>query len=211
MAEFNSYLLGKAKKSVGNITLSYTRRKNIARAKVFSRKDNPTPEMLVQREKMRMLIRLVRPLLPVLRKSFVGIGKGSTSNAFVACNMKAVTVDERYVGTVNFERLLVASGMLNTPKVTVAYSGEEESFQFTQEAQPEEDGYAFFDDRVYGVLYETERNRSRLVELQNRSESGVTPYALPDEWDASKVQVYAFALQKNGRMASDSVHLTLEV
>lgn len=42
MAEFNSYLLGKARKSVGNITLCYTRGKNIAKAKVFSRKDNPT-------------------------------------------------------------------------------------------------------------------------------------------------------------------------
>ena len=52
MAEFNSYLLGKAKKSVGNITLCYTKRKNIARAKVFSRKDNPTPEVLVQRAKL---------------------------------------------------------------------------------------------------------------------------------------------------------------
>ena len=49
MAEFNSYLLGKARKSVGNITLCYTRGKNIAKAKVFSRKDNPTPEILAQR------------------------------------------------------------------------------------------------------------------------------------------------------------------
>ena len=45
MAEFNSYLLGKVTKSVGNITLVYTKRKNIAKAKVFKRKDNPTPEI----------------------------------------------------------------------------------------------------------------------------------------------------------------------
>ncbi len=51
MAEFNSYLLGKARKSVGNITLCYTRGKNIAKAKVFSRKDNPTPEILAQQGK----------------------------------------------------------------------------------------------------------------------------------------------------------------
>ena len=53
MAEFNSYLLGKAKRSVGNITLCYTRRKNIAKAKVFSRKDNPTSEILDQRARMK--------------------------------------------------------------------------------------------------------------------------------------------------------------
>ena len=77
MAEFNSYLLGKAKKSVGNITLCYTRRKNIAKAKIFSRKDNPTPEMLAQRARMKALVQLSRNLLPVIRKGFVGIGNGS--------------------------------------------------------------------------------------------------------------------------------------
>ena len=83
--------------------------------------------------------------------------------------MKAVTVDEQYAATVDFARLSVASGILNPPKVTVAYDEEEESFQFMQEVQPEE------------VLYETERNRSRLVVLKNRGESGITSYALPDE------------------------------
>ena len=56
MAEFNSYLLGKVTKSVGNITLVYTKRKNIAKAKVFKRKDNPTPEILEQRAKMKTLV-----------------------------------------------------------------------------------------------------------------------------------------------------------
>ena len=60
MAEFNSYLLGKARKSVGNITLCYTRGKNIAKAKVFSRKDNPTPEILAQRARMKALVQLSR-------------------------------------------------------------------------------------------------------------------------------------------------------
>ena len=91
MAEFNSYLLGKARKSVGNITLCYTRSKNIAKAKVFTRKDNPTPEILAQRARMKVLVQLSRSLLPVIRKGFVGIGKGTTSNAFVASNQKAVT------------------------------------------------------------------------------------------------------------------------
>ena len=76
MAEFNSYLLGKARKSVGNITLCYTRGKNIAKAKVFSRKDNSTPEILAQRARMKALVQLSRQLLPVIRKGFAGIGRG---------------------------------------------------------------------------------------------------------------------------------------
>jgi len=124
MAEFNSYLLGKARKSVGNITLCYTRGKNIAKAKVFSRKDNPTPEVLAQRAKMKALVQLSRQLLPVIRKGFVGIGKGSAANAFTSVNMSRVSVDERNVATVDFDRLLCASGMLYPPKVEVTYSEE---------------------------------------------------------------------------------------
>ena len=142
MAEFNSYLLGKARKSVGNITLCYTRSKNIAKAKVFTRKDNPTPEILAQRARMKVLVQLSRSLLPVIRKGFVGIGKGSTSNAFVAANMKAVTVNEKNEATVNFEQLLVAAGIINPPKVTVMYSEENQKFIFEQEGQEEEDGFA---------------------------------------------------------------------
>ncbi|WP_065217846.1 MULTISPECIES: DUF6266 family protein [Butyricimonas] len=204
MAEFNSYLLGKAKRSVGNITLCYTRRKNIAKAKIFSRKDNPTPEMLAQRARMKALVQLSRSLLPVIRKGFLGIGNGSTSNAFVVRNMKAVTVDERNEVTVNFEQLLVAAGILNSPKVTATYSEESQKFLFEQEMQEEEDGYAFADDQVYAVLYETERGRSRLVELRTRGESGSTTYALPEEWDNTKVKVYCFAMLKRGKEVSNS-------
>ena len=205
MAEFNSYLLGKARKSVGNITLCYTRSKNIAKAKVFTRKDNPTPEILAQRARMKVLVQLSRSLLPVIRKGFVGIGKGSTSNAFVAANMKAVTVNDKNEATVNFEQLLVAAGIINPPKVTVTYSEENQKFLFEQEGQEEEDGFALADDQVYGVLYETERERARLVALRARGESGSTTYALPDEWDNTKVKVYCFAMQKNGKRASDSL------
>ena len=205
MAEFNSYLLGKARKSVGNITLCYTRRKNIAKAKVFSRKDNPTPEILVQRAKMKAVVQLSRSLLPIIRKGFAGVGNGTTSNAFVARNMKAVTVDEKNVGTIDFDLLQVAAGMLNPPKVTVNYDEESKKFQFVQEMQEEEDGYAFAGDQVYGVLYETVRERARLITLRVRGEGGSTSYALPDEWDNTKVKAYCFATLDNGKMASDSL------
>ena len=204
MAEFNSYLLGKAKKSVGNITLCYSRGKNIAKAKIFSRKDNPTPEVLAQRVKMKPLVQLSRSLLPVIRKGFVGVGNGSTSNAFVAKNMKAISVSEENVPTIDFEHLLVSAGVLNPVKVTVAYDEESKMFQFTQESQPEDSGYAFADDQVYGVLYEVERDRSRWVALRNRGENGSTAYSLPVEWDGTNVKVYSFATLKRGKEASDS-------
>ena len=194
MAEFNSYLLGKVRKSVGNITLCYTRGKNIVRAKVFSRKDNPTPEILAQRAKMKTLVQLSRQLLPVIRKGFGGIGKGSAVNAFTSLNMSRVSVDENNVAT---------------PKVEVTYAEEGKLYSFVQEMQVEENGYAFSDDLVYVMLYETVLGRARLVALRTRGENSNTNYALPEEWSHENVKLYCFATLKNGKSASDSQVMTL--
>ena len=209
MAEFNSYLLGKARRSVGNITLCYTRRKNIAKAKVFSRKDNPTPEILDQRARMKVLVQLLRKILPVIRKGFVGVGSGTTSNAFVAMNMQAVTVDEKHVATVDFDRLKVASGILYMPKVTVTYDEDGQVYLFVQEIQEEENGYAFADDQVYGVLYETVLERAKIVTLRMRGESGSTSFSLPEDWDNANVKAYCFATSKSGKEVSGSRKLEL--
>ena len=163
MAEFNSYLLGKVTKSVGNITLVYTKRKNIAKAKVFKRKDNPTPEILEQRAKMKTLVQFGRRILPVVRKGFAGVGRGTAFNAFVALNMDKVSFGAGSVATIDYGRLLLASGL----------------------------------------------QRVRIVALNNRGVEGETEYALPEEWEASKVEAYCFATSPNGRMVSDSMHLTV--
>ncbi len=163
MAEFNSYLLGKVTKSVGNITLVYTKRKNIAKAKVFKRKDNPTPEILEQRAKMKTLVQFGRRILPVVRKGFAGVGRGTAFNAFVALNMDKVSFGAGSVATIDYGRLLLASGL----------------------------------------------QRVRIVALNNRGVAGETEYSLPEEWEASKVEAYCFATSPNGRMVSDSMHLTV--
>ena len=163
MAEFNSYLLGKVTKSVGNITLVYTKRKNIAKAKVFKRKDNPTPEILEQRAKMKTLVQFGRRILPVVRKGFAGVGRGTAFNAFVALNMDKVSFGAGSVATIDYGRLLLASGL----------------------------------------------QRVRIVALNNRGVAGETEYALPEEWEASKVEAYCFATSPNGRMVSDRMHLTV--
>lgn len=118
-------------------------------------------------------------------------------------NMKASTVDEKYAATVDFEQLLVATGLLNTPKMTVIYSEETKKFLFEQEIQEEESGYVAAGDHVYGVLYEMERGRARLVTLRDCGESDSTSFALPEEWDNTKV--YCFAMLKSGKGALDSL------
>ena len=209
MAKFNSYLLGKVKKSVGNVTMCYTNKQNIAKAKIFSRRDNPTPEILDQRAKMKVLVQLSRRLIPVIRKGFVGMGNGTTSNAFVKANQVAVEVDEKHVATIVFDQLKMATGLLYTPKVTVTYASESKMYSFEQEMQEEEEGYALADDKVYGVLLETVLNRAKIVPLRDRGENGNTSYALPEDWDEANVKVYCFATLRNGSAAADSRYLTV--
>ena len=209
MAKFDSYLLGKVTKTLGNVTMCYMNKQNIARARIFSRKDKPTSEMLDQRARMKVLIELSRFLLPVVQKGFVGIGNGTTSNAFVAKNMKAVDVDEKHVATVDYERLKMATGVQDVPEVSVTYSSENKMYSFEQEMQEEEEGYALADDKVYGVLLEAVLNRAKIVPLRDRGENGNTSYALPEGWDEANVKVYCFATLRNGSAASDSRYLTV--
>ena len=209
MAKFDSYLLGKVTKTLGNVTMCYMNKQNIARARIFSRKDKPTSDVLDQRARMKVLIELSRFLLPVVQKGFVGIGNGTTSNAFVAKNMKSVDVDEMHTATVDYERLKVAMGLQDIPEVSVSYSSESKMYSFEQEMQEEEEGYALADDKVYGVLLETVLNRAKIVPLRDRGENGNTSYALPEDWDEANVKVYCFATLKNGSAASDSRYLTV--
>lgn len=209
MAKFDSYLLGKVTKTLGNVTMCYMNKQNIARARIFSRKDKPTSDVLDQRARMKVLIELSRFLLPVVQKGFVGIGNGTTSNAFVAKNMKSVDVDEMHTATVDYERLKVAMGLQDIPEVSVSYSSESKMYSFEQEMQEEEEGYALADDKVYGVLLETVLNRAKIVPLRDRGENGNTSYALPEDWDEANVKVYCFATLRNGSAASDSRYLTV--
>ncbi len=210
MAKFNSYLLGKVRKSVGNITTCIFNKENIAKAKIFSRKDVKTPEILAQRAKMKAIVSIARKLLPVIRKGFVGVGRGSTSNAFTSLNISRVEVDEKYTATVDFERLLCASGPLYTPKVSVSYDESTKMYSFTQEMLDDEgDGFSCASDKVYAALYETALSRTKLVTLRERGENGSTSVSLPEDWDPAKVHAYCFATSKNGRMASDSRHLAI--
>ena len=210
MAKFNSYLLGKVKKSVGNVTMCYTNKQNIAKAKIFSRRDNPTPEMLDQRAKMKVLVQLSRRLIPVIRKGFVGMGNGTTSNAFVKANQVAVEVDEKHVATIDYERLKMATGVQDVPEVSVTYSAENKMYSFEQEMQTEENGFALVDDRVYAVVFESVLMRVKLISLRSRGENGNTSVALPKNWNHANVKIYCFATSKNGKSISPSQYLTVE-
>ena len=157
----------------------------------------------MQRIRVRLLGKLARRILPIIRKGFAGVGNGTAYNAFMSANMIQVTVDENMNGSIDFEGLKLASGLLYTPRVEVTCEGTPQVYRFVQTA---EEGGEYY---LYRDIDETALQRVRLVALKNRGVAGETEVPLPAEWNADKVNVYCFAVSRNERIVSDSVFLPL--
>ena len=99
----------------------------------------------MQRMRVRLLGRFARRILPVIRKGFAGVGKGTAYNAFMAANMKQVTVDEDMTGSIDFETLQLASGLLYTPRVEVTCEEDPVVYRFVQTAEEGGEYYLYRD------------------------------------------------------------------
>ena len=160
---------------------------------------------------MKVLIELSRFLLPVVQKGFVGIGNGTTSNAFVAKNMKSVNVDEMHTATVDYERLKVAMGLQDIPEVSVSYSSESKMYSFEQEMLEEENGFALADDLVYAVLFESVLNAGEIDLVKKPGGEREYQCGLSRKIGTqANVKVYCFATSKNGKSISPSLYLAVE-
>lgn len=49
-----------------------------------------------------------------------------------------------------------------------------------------------------------------MVKLRERGENGVTSFALPEDWTAAEVLVYAFATTVAGRRTSRTLAISME-
>ena len=209
MAIFNSFLLGQVSQSVGNVTMCQYRGESVARGKIKFRRYNPTPEMLDMRAKIRELGSLAKRLTPVIRKGFVGVGTGTTSNAFISLNMGAVEVTAEHVATVDFDQLRLASGLLIPPVMTVTLDASGSLFSISAMAQEAMNGYAALEDLLYLVLIETELRQAVILEVGTREAGGTSSFSMPENWTAEQVKGYCFATSKNGKEASDSKQLLI--
>ena len=96
-----------------------------------------------------------------------------------------------------------------TPAVT-AEEGEMYNITFTQEATVYEGAYCWTNDRVYGVIYSPEDHFALIQQLRDMSENGVTTVAVPSFVKPENIHVYSLAMTSDGKITSNSVHMTLE-
>ena len=197
MALFKSFVLGEVRKSVANITMySGANGYSIARGKRSTMRNPKTPGQLAQRAKMKALQKVSLYFAPAAELGFPGRKAGSTFyNAFVKANMQAVTVDEEYNPTIDYEK--------------IALNEEQNIVTITQEAQSRWSVVANPTDVLYVVVYEKTGNQMIVEPCRNRQENGVTTISLDSGWVKENLEVYAFMLSKDKRKASKSKRLTI--
>ena len=213
MALFKSFVLGEVRKSVANITMyAGANGYSIARGKRSTMRNSRTPGQLTQRAKMKALQVASLYFAPAAELGFPGRKAGSTFyNAFVKANMKAVTVDEEYNPTIDYEKIVCAEGSLQDGTLAVSLNEDQDMITITQEAQSRWSVVANPTDVLYVVVYEKTGNQMIVEPCRNRQENGVTTIGLDDGWVKENLEVYAFMLSKDKRKASNSKRLMVEM
>lgn len=209
MAIFRSFLLGDVKKSVANLTMYAVKGISIVRGKPLNVRNPRTDKQRIQRAKMKVLVKLAKSFLPVLKISYPEInGRLSSTNCFIQDNMEAVAVNEQFEASVDFTKLVCASGDLKVPKVAVKYKEADKQFVFTQTAQ-KQTLTCSPTDIVWVVAYEKVQRETEVYELKTRAEGGEVTEELPEDWEAANCEFYAFARNAEGSRVSRASHLTL--
>ena len=159
---------------------------------------------------MKALQKVSLYFAPAAELGFPGRKAGSTFyNAFVKANMQAVTVDEEYNPTIDYEKIVCAEGSLQDGTLAVSLNEDQDMITITQEAQSRWSVVANPTDVLYVVVYEKTGNQMIVEPCRNRQENGVTTISLDSGWVKENLEVYAFMLSKDKRKVSNSRRLTI--
>lgn len=209
MAIFRSTIFDNVRKKLANTVMFRRYSQGIMRSNPGTIRNPKTPEQLVQRAKISLLVDLSRRMAPVIKVGFKPLAaKQSVYNAFVQTNAPFVEVDEDFNATLAPERMLCSSGVLKRPKVTATWDDSDNKLVL-QHVTEKVSGLCALDDKIYAALYESELRESLLVELGSRKSETVEETELPEEWNKENLCIYAFAVSLSKRNASPSACVEL--
>lgn len=211
MAIFKMPFMHKLRKSMAENTYYRSRGQNVLKTKIDKNASNTLLQQM-QRLKMTELTSLCKAFNATIEVGFPSRPISHTPwNAFVSASKEAVTVDEKLVVTVDYEKLLVAKGNREVVEgMSVRMDEQEHEVTFTHEVG--DFGYGSDPtDVVYVVVLEKERMRSRLFRLNTRNDDSSTTVTLPATWNMKQLAGYVFVLAGDGKSASDSVYIAITV
>lgn len=209
MGEIYPDLAGAYKRSVGN-TVYYVRLgANLVRRKAVPNDNRKSSEAQVkQQQRFAVINALGRKVRGVVDVGFPKRPRRlSGVNMFVHVNT-GVWQEAGDEVAVDFSKLVLADGSLIEPEVEVVLNHEEGKLVFTAEAAEEEQD-AEIEDRVMGVIIDAKNGFCRMRELFTRGAGGEFSFVLPKTWETEALQVYVFALRRDGKQASRSQYLAV--
>ncbi len=211
MALFKSFMLGEVRKSVGNITMyAGANGFSIARGKKSTIRNPRTPAQMAQRARLKALQETSMHFAMAAELGFPGRKAGhSFYNAFVKENMQAVSVDEAYQPTIDYEKIVCAAGGLQHGTVTISLRDDGTGVVVNQEPRKYWSTLAKPTDVLYVVIYEKTGNEMLVEPCTNRQEGGETSIDFDKGWVKENLVFYAFMLTKDKQKASNSKMLTL--
>jgi len=199
-------------KSVGDLTYYQREGSTISHKKVLtntSKTEAQQANRCIQGEAGHLCKRLLLPLQLGFQRPKRGL---SGANMFIRQNRKAVTATKnentmQYEATVDYSHLQLSDGDLFIPEVTATVDTEQHCVTF-KIAEAMSVGRVYPDDVLIGVIYEKGFEICMVQELGKRSDVGDVPVTLPDKFDMSAVEIYAFALNRKRKDASLTVYLS---
>lgn len=209
MAIFRSTIFDNVRQKLANTVMYRLHSKGIMRSNPGTIRNPKTPEQLIQRAKISLLVDLARRMAPVIKVSLKPLATNQTVyNAFVQANVPFVEVDEDFNATLATERMLCSNGVLTEPEVSASWDADSNKVVLAH-TKEEVTGLSGKDDKVYAGLFEKERRESMLIELSDRKNDGSKQVTLPKRWSKENLCIYAFAVSKSKRNASPSVCIEL--
>lgn len=205
MAIFESAVFTRLRKSFGNVTTCVNRGLNVLKTKITFVNDPKTIGQQKQRLRMRKLVELSVVFAAASKVGFPRRQDGETPyNAFVRKNKTAISVSDELEVTVDYEHLACSDGTLQVPAITVEKKAETHQLTFSHTVT-EYEADALPDDVIYAAVYEKNRNKMRLYQLDKVSDTEPVTITLPDNWDLDQMVIYAFTLSSNKHTASQTV------
>ena len=206
MAIFNPTIYKDISGSVGNVTYYKVGKTQIVRAKTGFVKDAKTPKQLQQRARLSLITKLRRSFITILKTGYCTPSGKTCINCFTRDNIGKVNAEDWDHPTLDLLTLSLSGGNLRLPLMEVDVNVEKRLVTFRWKKQPLMPFMAK-SDQLVGAVYERIEQKSRLVELGTRRESGEKTWTPPTDWDMNQLTVYGFAVSENGQDASGTLGL----
>lgn len=208
MAIVSNPLIGKTKKSMGNVTFTTWKGINVLKDKAVNVANPKTPGQVLQRDKLRLLVAFYQYLSAAVMLGMKERAvKMSEYNAYVSANLRANAFDNSGGALIiDNSKLIIADGSL-TPTSILSVSASESSGNATITFDPTIVGNQNNSDDLNVVLIQ-EFNETPETHLHagSRDNGSVNVPLNAGSAMGDFVDVYVFFTRADGSKSSDSYH-----